>query len=131
MCVVRLLLRNADSVFCVPREDARGLDLPTLATEANDLDGTVAIAALAQQITGTRSQLEFVGAVRNVVETPTDAYGWPTPLAHFGVWASERTPIVEGTWQSIRDPSPLRERHWFPLLSNSDSLVRRLGKGKD
>jgi len=131
MCVVRLLLREADRVFCLYRADKGGFDLPMLVTGADDPHGIAAIAQLAEQVTGRRSQLEFVGAVRNVVESPSDGYGWPTPLAHFGVWASEHAPIVEGSWQSIRDPSPLRERHWFPLLSNSGSLVRRMDKGKD
>lgn len=117
MCVARLLLQDDGRVFCVKREDGSGLDLPMLATQPGDPRGELAIHELARRITGSGSSLEFVGAVRNVVERPHDTYGWPTPRAHFAVWSSEQAPVVEGTWLSILDGSPLRTRHWFPLVS--------------
>ncbi len=83
---------------------------------ADDPSGMLAIADLAEQVTGRRSQLTFVGAVRNVVESPQDGYPWPTPHAYFGVWTSEAAPVVEGAWVGVGGESPLRDRHWFPLV---------------
>ena len=117
MSVVRLLLRHDDRVFCVPRHEDGRLDLPHRIVGADDLCGEIAIADLAEQVTGYRAPLMFTGAVRNVVDSPDADYPWPTPHAHFGVWASEAAPVVQGVWNSIRGESPLRERHWFPLMS--------------
>ena len=116
MCVVRLLLRQADRVFCVPRPDTARLDLPMPLVGQNDSSGVGAISGLAERITGSQTQLTFVGAVRNIVESPHDGYAWPTPRAHFGVWTSENAPVVDGTWVSVGEDSPLRDRHWFALV---------------
>ncbi|GLK17408.1 NUDIX hydrolase [Herbiconiux flava] len=116
MCVARLLIRRTDQVFCVTRPDTGRLDLPMRVIERDDPSGQLGITALAEQITGDGSGLVFVGAVRNVVDSPSDDYAWPTPLAHFGVWTSESHPTVEGSWVSIGNDSPLRDRHWFPLV---------------
>ncbi len=113
MSMVRLLLRRGDEVFCVPRSGTGKLDLPTRLTAANDLDGSVAIRALAAEVAGLGADLAFVGAVRNVVERPVDDYPWPTPLAHFGLWASPDAPIIDGTWIDL---ATLTERHWHPLV---------------
>lgn len=112
MSMVRLLLRRSDEVFCIRRAETGTLDLPTRRTDADDPDGSTAIRALAAELVGPRAPLAFVGAVRNVVDLPDD-YPWPTPLAHFGVWASTGAPITDGTWVALSD---LRERHWHPLL---------------
>jgi len=116
MCVVRLLLRQEDRVFCLPRPETGRLDLPMRLVGPNDPSGAFGITSLAEQITGYRTQLKFAGAVRNVVDSPQDGYAWPTPHAHFGVWTSKIAPIAEGTWVSIGDDSQLRDRHWFPLV---------------
>ncbi|MBQ3357585.1 MAG: NUDIX hydrolase [Microbacterium sp.] len=112
MSMVRLLLRRGDEVFCVPRPETGKLDLPTRLTAANDLDGSIAIRALAAEVLGTEAGIAFVGAVRNVVERSGRDYPWPTPRAHFGVWASPDAPIIDGTWIDL---ATLTERHWHPL----------------
>lgn len=117
MSLVRLLLRQDDRVFCVPRDDNGSLDLPHRVVGADDPCGEAAITDLAEQVTGCRALLRFEGAVRNVVASLHDDYAWPTPHAHFGVWTSEASPVVQGSWVSIRRGSPLRERHWFLLVS--------------
>ena len=117
MSLVRLLLRRGDDVFCVPREGTGKLDLPTRATDAGDPDGAWAIAALTAATVGMPRQARFVGAVRNVVPSPPSTYPWPAPIAHFGVWHADASPIVEGSWVDIRSAdSPLQERHWYPLV---------------
>lgn len=115
MSMVRLLLRRGDEVFCVPRAETGKLDLPTRRVGADDRDGSATIRALAAELVGPRAAaIAFAGAVRNVVDRPTDDYPWPTPLAHFGVWASTDAPISDGTWIALSD---LRDRHWHPLLA--------------
>ncbi|MDQ1130702.1 hypothetical protein [Microbacterium sp. SORGH_AS_0888] len=88
---------------------------PVELAQPDDPSGEFGIASLAEQMTGHETPLTFIGAVRNVVESPHRDYDWPTPHAYFGVWASDNAPIVEGTWVSIRDDPQLRDRHWFPL----------------
>ncbi len=102
MCVVRLLLRRDDEVFCVPRSATGRLDLPMLVVEPGDLDGSSAIRLLADRIVGPGSEARFVGAVRNVVDSSAHGYDWPTPRAHFGVWVSDDVPVSDGTWVSLR-----------------------------
>lgn len=85
MAVVRLLLRDSDRVFCVPRQKTGRLDLPMLEAVPDDLDGTVTVRELAQRITGEHTGMQFIGAVRNVVETgrrrsPISACGLRTRL---------------------------------------------------
>jgi hypothetical protein len=116
VCVARLLLRQADRIFCVPRSETGRLDLPMRVIEPNDPSGVIGITKLAEQITGHGTGLVFAGAVRNVVESRQDDYAWPTPHAHFGVWVSENMPIVDGAWVNISDDFQLRDRHWFPLV---------------
>ncbi|MFK0402784.1 NUDIX hydrolase [Microbacterium sp. NPDC090225] len=113
MSMVRLLLRRGDEVYCVPRSETGKLDLPTRSTDGDDLDGSVTIRALAAEVVGAPTETRFLGAVRNVVERPGSDYPWPTPLAHFGVWASPDAPIIDGTWADL---STLTERHWHPLV---------------
>lgn len=116
MCMVRLLLRRADTVFCVPRPETCRLDLPTEAVGAGDTAaGLVTIAALADQVFGSSDGLTFVGAVRNIVQAPEAGYAWPTPHAYFGVWTSSGDPVVQGRWLALGEASELRDRHWFPL----------------
>lgn len=116
MSVVRLLILRKGTVFCVPRRDRSILDLPMQATSPSDVDGSRAIRALADIIVGRDADILFVGAVRNVVDVDDARYGWPTPHAHFGVWATDGAPIVDGAWVSVTEGSPLADRHWFPLL---------------
>lgn len=118
MSVVRLLLRDSDRVFCVPRQGTGRLDLPMLEAAHGDLDGTVTVRELTQRITGEHLGMQFIGAVRNVVEAPADGYDWPAPVAHFGVWASDATPMIDGTWVPLDDDGhQLRDRHWYPLVN--------------
>jgi hypothetical protein len=118
VCVVRLLLRRDDRVFCIPRPERRRLDLPMVVTESDDLSGALAIRGLANTVAGHTSEVRFIGAVRNVVDSASDGYAWPTPFAHFGVWASDDAPVIDGTWVSIEeDESVLRDRHWYPLVT--------------
>jgi len=122
MCLVRLLARRGDRVFCVPREGAGKLDLPTRRVEADDPDGARAVAALATAVTGGPGNVCFLGAVTNVVSEAGDDYPWPTPSANFGVWVTDAMPVVEGSWISLAGQDvPLRDRHWFPLLARSGS----------
>lgn len=118
MSVVRLLLRDSDRVFCVPRQGTARLDLPMLEAARDDPDGTATVRELAKRITGEHLTMQFVGAVRNVVEAPNDGYEWSAPLAHFGVWASDAAPITDGTWVRLDDDElQLRDRHWYPLVN--------------
>ncbi|MGV8882490.1 MAG: hypothetical protein ACOH19_10065 [Rhodoglobus sp.] len=87
------------------------------AADATDHDGGAAIQALAESVIGVNSSVRFIGAVRNVVYSVSGDYAWPTPFAHFGVWAADEAPLIDGTWVDIADGvSPLRDRHWYPLL---------------
>lgn len=114
--LVRLLVRRADTVLCVPRDDGR-VDLPTRAVAAGDPDGSVAASALARDLLGPGARPVPVGYVRNVVATPGEGYPWPAPLAHFTVWRADGDPRGAGTWVDVRDPAcVLRERHWWPLV---------------
>lgn len=98
----------------VPRDDSGKLDLPTLRPPGSV--GSRAIVTLAKTITGSETA-RFLGSVGNVVPVPTTEYEWPTPHAFFGVWESDADPIVPGQWLDSRAPdSPIRERHWYPLL---------------
>lgn len=115
MCIVRLLLRQGDTVFCVPRPETGLLDLPMRRVGAEDPTGLATIAALAEEVTGSVGRLMFGGAVRNIVESSTDGYLWPTPHAYFGVWTSASDPIVDGTWIALGAGSELRDRHWYAL----------------
>lgn len=118
MSVVRLLLRDSDRVFCVPRQGTGRLDLPMREAARDDPDGTATVRELAKRITGEHLTMQFVGAVRNVVEAPNDGYEWSAPLAHFGVWASDAAPITDGTWVRLDDDElQLRDRHWYPLVN--------------
>lgn len=114
LCVVRLLLRRGDRVFCTPRADGGRLDLPMRIVPEEDPDGKAAIRALADEVVGADADIRFLGAVRNVVDRRTPGYAWPVPLAHFGVWASDGPPIGNGAWIDV---SALRERHWHPLAA--------------
>lgn len=117
-CLVRLLLRRGDDVFCVPREQTGALDLPTRAVEPSDPDGRATAERLARDVLGQAAPLVPMGFVRNVVAEGVPGYGWPVPLAHFVVWETTGVPAVEGQWVDTRGlGSPLTERHWFPLLS--------------
>jgi len=117
-CLVRLLLRRGDDVFCVPREQTGALDLPTRVVEPSDLDGRVAAAQLALEVLGRDARLVPVGFVRNVVAEDAPDYGWPVPVAHFVVWEASGVPVVDGEWVAAHGAgSLLVERHWFPLLS--------------
>lgn len=117
-CLVRLLLRRGDEVFCVPREQTAALDLPTRVVDPPDLDGRVAAARLALDVLGRAVPLVPVGFVRNVVVADAPGYGWPVPVAHFVVWEAAGAPVVDGEWvEASSARSLLAERHWFPLLS--------------
>ena len=117
-CLVRLLLRRGDEVFCVPREQTAALDLPTRVVDPPDLDGRVAAAQLALEVLGRDARLVPVGFVRNVVAQDTPDYGWPVPVAHFVVWEATGVPVVDGEWvEASSARSLLAERHRFPLVS--------------
>lgn len=115
MCIVRLLLRRGDAVFCVPRPETGALDLPMRRVGADDPAGLATIAALAEEITGSERRLTFAGAVRNSVESSQGDYPWPTPHAYFGVWTSVSDPSVDGAWIALGEESQLRDRHWYAL----------------
>lgn len=114
MSLARLLVRREDQVLCVPRDGTGAVDLPTRVVPQDDADGSITAAGLARQVFGRDIQLTFVGAVRNVVVTASADYAWPTPWAHFGVWASAATDPAEGVWTPLSHPA-LRDRHWYPL----------------
>jgi hypothetical protein len=118
MCIVRLLIRRGDEVFCRPREETAKPDLPMRVTEGDDPSGSLAIGLLVHEVLGHASRSSFIGAVRNVVTVAGSNYPWPTPLAYFGVWSTQGEPIVEGAWVNVADAtSVLRNRHWYPLLT--------------
>jgi hypothetical protein len=117
MGLVRLLLTDRDRVFCISRDGSGKPDLPTARVGRDDLDGTVAIAALARRTVGDPSFLRYVGAVRNAVVPGVPGYEWPTPIAAFGVWKADADPVVAGGWLRGGAGSVLAERHWYPLLA--------------
>jgi len=116
MAMVRLLLRQGRSVFCVPREGTGALDLPTRRVMFPG-DGTDEARVLASEVTLADAEVDYVGCVRNIVMHPDEDYEWPGPIARFGVWRTEEPPRVPGTWVEVDDSSPLAARHWYPLLS--------------
>ncbi|WP_292723760.1 NUDIX hydrolase [Microbacterium sp. 13-71-7] len=121
MGLVRLLIRDDDRVFCVPRERNGMLDLPTREVSEADPIGLKAILALSIDVTGSAEPPRWVGAVRNVVPDPSQDYGWPVPIAHFGVWQVENVPRIDGQWLDVKgETSSLKERHWFPLIAVAD-----------
>jgi hypothetical protein len=118
MGLVRLLIRDGDRVFCVPREHTGTLDLPTRRVGETDPAGLETILALGIEVTGSAESPRWVGAVRNIVPAPRGDYEWPAPIAHFGVWQAESMPRIDGQWLDAgEEASPLKERHWFPLLA--------------
>ena len=121
MGLVRLLIRDGDRVFCVPREGGGKLDLPTRQVGSEDPAGSEAILALSIDVTGSTEAPRWIGAVRNIVPDSIGGYEWPTPIAHFGVWRTESMPRIDGRWLDARvDNSPLKERHWHPLIAFDD-----------
>lgn len=117
MCLVRLLMRCGDHVFCVPRDGNGKLDLPTRRAQEGDEDGTATIVELSELFALSKRSPVFIGAVRNIVSSPSETYPWPTPHAYFGVWTIQAEPILSGSWVKIGTPdSPLVDRHWHPLL---------------
>jgi len=127
MSLVRLLIRDGDAVFCVPREGAGKLDLPTRHVRAGDPSGVKTVRELCIEVTGG-GPLSFVGAVRNIVPDPPGDYAWPAPTAHFGVWQTERAPRIDGQWLDVRPATTvLSERHWYPLLRRGLELELGLG----
>ncbi|NNU27099.1 NUDIX hydrolase [Isoptericola sediminis] len=119
--LVRLLLRRSGTVFVVPREGSGKPDLPT--SEVLDLgDGRATAERLAATVVGEGGGPTLLGYVRNSVEVPDEQYPWPLPRAHFCVWQSDGEPTCEGSWVSVDDPaSPLRTRHWWPLVAATDA----------
>lgn len=125
MCLVRLLLRHDDHVFCVPRDDAGKLDLPTRPVAPGDPDGAGTVTDLVTAVTGLEREARFLGAIRNVVGAGGDDYPWPQPLAHFGVWTVDAEPRIPGHWLRLDEQeSPLQARHWFPLVHGDGSESR-------
>ncbi|MGV8912535.1 MAG: NUDIX hydrolase [Rhodoglobus sp.] len=114
--LVRLLLRRGSSVFCVRRDGSEKLDLPTQRVPPSDSDGREAAQHLVQFVLGAPTEPKPIGFVRNVVTTAAKAYEWPTPHAHFTLWAADGSPVIPGTWVDIGTRSELSDRHWFPLL---------------
>lgn len=112
--LVRLLVHRDGHAFCVPRADSGKADLPTRPVPELG-DGRAAAESLARDVLGTAAGLRLVGYVRNVVAAGAEDYPWPTPLAHFAVWAADGEPRVPGTWLPLVGPE-LRDRHWWPLL---------------
>jgi hypothetical protein len=114
--LVRLLVHRDGHAFCVPRDGSGKADLPT--RPVPDLgDGRAAAESLARDVLGTAAGLRLVGYVRNVVAAEAEDYPWPTPLAHFAVWAADGEPRVPGTWLPVAGPG-LRDRHWWPLAGD-------------
>lgn len=128
MCLVRLLLRRGDHVFCVTRDDGTGrLDIPTQRVLDGDPYGAQTIRSLHDLIAGESTEPKYLGSVRNTVSEPGTEYPWPTPDAYFGVWESPAEPLVDGQWiDAAANGSPLRDRHWFPLLQPLGQTVRGL-----
>jgi len=115
MCLVRVLIVDGGRAFCVPRDGAGKLDIPTRAVGAADPCGRRAVGELVDEIVGPGGRAQFVGAVRNTVVRAAPDYPWPVPSAYFGVWRVDGMPVVDGVWLPLGDGSPLAERHWFPL----------------
>lgn len=115
--LARLVIRRGSDVFCVPRDDGR-IDLPAAPVPTHgDSDGRRTAAAMKTAVIGTSGVLQHpVGYVRNIVPEPSPDYPWPSPVAHFTVWATTGEPAVPGQWVPLGPDSPLRDRHWFPLL---------------
>lgn len=116
MCLVRVLVRHTDRVFCVPRAGTGKLDLPTRRVAPGDPDGADALSSLTADTFSDHPAPRFLGAVRNTVSSPADDYEWPVPVAYFGVWTVDARPSVPGIWLNEEDPE-LRDRHWYPLLA--------------
>jgi hypothetical protein len=117
MGLVRLLLTDRDRVFCRRRDGSGKPDLPTARVGPDDLDGAAAIAELAREVVGGPAPLRYVGAVRNTVTPEVPGYEWQTPVATFGVWTADATPVIAGGWVRCDTGSVLSERHWYPLLA--------------
>jgi hypothetical protein len=116
--MVRLLIRRGATVYCVPRDRTGALDLPTRIVPPSDPEGVATAIQLAREVLGEMSVVTLVGFVRNVVGQPASDYEWPTPLAHFCLWAADGSPTGHGTWVSTDDSaSPLADRHWFQLVA--------------
>ncbi|GAA5207835.1 hypothetical protein GCM10025774_14520 [Microbacterium kyungheense] len=115
MCLVRVLIVDGGRAFCVPRDGAGKLDIPTRAVGAADPRGRRAVGELVDEIAGPGGRAQFVGAVRNTVVRAASDYPWPVPSAYFGVWRVDGMPVVDGVWLPLGYGSPLAERHWFPL----------------
>ncbi len=117
--LVRLLVRRGDHVFCVARDGTGKLDLPTRRVPGLD-DGRSTAELLAADVLGRPADVTLVGFVRNVVDAPGAGYPWPTPTAHFSVWAAHGEPTVDGQWLSLTDRGgPLHDRHWWPIARHA------------
>jgi hypothetical protein len=114
---VRLVIRRRATVYCVPREGTGSLDLPARRVPSADDRGLATALELARGVLGETSTISPMGFVRNVVDSPSPDYEWPTPRAHFSLWAAQGDPVGPGEWVSLdKSASPLVDRHWFPLL---------------
>ncbi|GAA1650526.1 hypothetical protein [Actinoplanes couchii] len=119
--IVRLLVQRqagtGRELFCI--RTPKGLDIPTvfLGTEDGWRPASEGIAELTSQFLTDGTATRCVGFVRNIVPAPDETYRLPAPLAHVPVFtprdATAVPPEDAGTW--IGDPSPLAERHWFPI----------------
>ncbi|GAB2473299.1 NUDIX domain-containing protein [Xylanimonas ulmi] len=119
--LVRLLIQRGDHVFCVARDDTGKPDLPTRTVPDLD-DGRTTAELLTRDILGEPAAVTLVGFIRNIVDTPDADYPWPTPNAHFSVWAAHGEPRIQGQWLSISDQeSPLRDRHWWPIATHANT----------
>jgi hypothetical protein len=93
--LVRLLVRRASQVFCIPREGTAKADLPTQIVPSDDPAGQRTVLLLAERVLGLAVPVRPIGFVRNlVVAVPVD-YSWPAPVAHFVVFEAQGEPAIE------------------------------------
>lgn len=117
--IVRLLVTSQrGAIFCAPRGERPGLDLPS-AVVADGEPLAAALNRLVHDVFGAAAPTRSLGHVRNTVPVGT-TYEWPTPVAHFTVHHAMTTlePKLEGTWlRKSETVEQLSDRHWWPIVT--------------